>query len=283
MMVDKIKRIIIYCILLMCSLHSQTIPQQCDCKKKLSDDKTASAIAEIKPIFNVSPIYNYSPNINNTNNAQNDNQSTNNITTFTQIITTTTINIHAWFKQQLTYIKSIDPKKYQNYCQSFLNRNKYKIILFSILGSYGTLSAKIIFDNHYLNQSDIWGMWQPSLSFDQLCEIPQKKLGRELILEIQRRYLNQEHPTDFINPLVMFIKAADYELKRIIRYIRITTVIKHLHLLILFPTNEKIIEKAQLILQRLHFVKHIFLSWAAEYNLMQKQLKRRKIVPPTSL
>jgi len=280
MIADKIKSIIIYCILLVCSLHSKTTPEQCNCEKILRD---INVNTKVNPIVNVNPFIYVPINTHNANDIKNNNWSSNNISNFIKVITPITTNIHAWFKQQLTYIKSIDPKKYQYSFQSFLSRHKYKIFFFSLLGSYGTLSIKIIFDNHYLNRSDLWGMWQPNLSFDQLCEIPQKKLGRELILEIQRRYLNQECPTDFINPLIMFIKAVDYELKHIIRYIRISTCIKHLHLLILFPTNEKKIEKAQLILQKLRFVKHIFLSWAAEYNLMQKQLKKRQVTPPTSL
>jgi len=277
---NKIKNIIIYCILLVCSLHIQPNSQPCNCKDNLPCvNANEKVISDGKHVT----IVNISPTANFDNHAKNSNKSTNNITNSTQIIISIATNIHAWFKQQLTYIRSIDPKKYQDYFQSFLSRHKYKIIFCSLLGSYGTLSAKIVLDNHYLNQSDLWGMWQPNLSFDQLCEIPQKKLGRELILEIQRRYLNQERPTDFITPLITFIKAADYELKRIVRYIRIATCIKHLHLIILFPTNEKKIEKAQLILQKLRFVKHIFLSWAAEYNLMQKQLKKRQVAPPTSL
>ncbi len=186
---NKIKNIIIYCTLLVYSLHIQPSQQECSCKKKLPCvDANRKIISDNKPVVfnvNIKPIANFDSHANHSN------ENSNNITNSTQVITTITTNIHAWFKQQLTYIKSIDPKKYKNYCQSLLSRHKYKIIFYSILGSYGTLSAKIILDNHYLNQSDLWGMWQPSLSFDQLCEIPQKKLGRELILEIQRRYLNQ--------------------------------------------------------------------------------------------
>ena len=140
---------------MVCGIHIQPSLQQCNCKKNLPcvnanekviyDDKHVT-------ILNIEPIVNFDSHANHSNN------STNNITNSTQVITTITTNIHAWFKQQLTYIKSIDPKKYQNYCQSFLSKHKYKIIFCSLLSSYGILSTKIVLDNHYLNQSELWGI-----------------------------------------------------------------------------------------------------------------------------
>ncbi len=207
--------------------------------------------------------------------SRNTNQNTVRNMNMNQLIATITLSIHAWLQQQFVHIKSIDPQKYKDHIRTFLRTYKYPIIFYSFLGGYATTSIKLILDNHYLNRSDLWAIWKQDVSFEQLCNTSQHALGKELLLEIQRRYISQANLTDFLSPLIAFMNAVDYELKRIKKYLTITKWIERFHLMIIFPTNTQKIKKAEHLLQRLLFVKHIFLSWAAEYNITYKQPIKR--------
>ena len=204
--------------------------------------------------------------VNNTSANRSQNTNSNK----THVVTSVSVSVHAWFQQQLINIKAFDPQPYKDRCKSFLSKHKYTIGFYTLCACYAGLYAKLILDNHYLNRIDLWATWRSDQTFEQLCEIPQQTLGRELVLEIQRRYRNTDNITDFINPLILFMNAIDQEIVRIKHYQTISTWIKRCYLLIIFPTNEQKIKKAQTLLQRVHFVKHVFLSWAAEYNFMNK-------------
>ncbi len=173
--------------------------------------------------------------------------------------------------QAYSYLKSINYDGYKNGAFNFLQLNKGKIILYFLGGSYITLCSFLFYQNYYFNHTDLWGTWKGDLSFAQLCEIPQQKLSSELLHEIQKRYINKNNPTDFLSPLVEFMNTIEYETKQIERYIFLTNWLKRLRLVIIVPTNEKKMQKTQQLLERVHFVKHIFLSWAADYKLTHKR------------
>lgn len=145
--------------------------------------------------------------------------------------------------------------------------HRYKIAGGTVVGSYSATSLLLLADYHYLNCSTVWSRWKPECTFEDLCAIPQKDLARELLLTIGERYYNEKNPTDLGHPLIQFLNTIETEVKTIKRYIRTTKVIKNLHLITIFPTNENKINQAQKLLERALFIKHIFLSWLSEYNL----------------
>lgn len=151
--------------------------------------------------------------------------------------------------------------------KKMLWKNRYRITGGTVLGSYSITSLLLCADYHYLSNNDLWSQWKPECTFEGLCAISQKDLARELLLTVGQRYYNEKNPTDLAHPLIQFISAIDTEIHIIKRYISMTKIIKRLRLITVFPTNDTKIGKAQQLLERALFVKHIFLSWLSEYNL----------------
>lgn len=151
--------------------------------------------------------------------------------------------------------------------KQILWENRYKIVGGTLLGSYSATSLLLMTDYHALNYTLFWTRWKQDYTFEKLCAIPQKELARELMLAIGQHHYNNTNPTDLAYPLITFIKDIDMEIKTIKRYITTTKIIKNLYLMPLFPTNEKKLNRATKMLERALFIKHIFLSWLADYNL----------------
>jgi hypothetical protein len=154
---------------------------------------------------------------------------------------------------------------------SFLQAHKFKIFCSIIAAVYLTCATVLVIDNHYLNRPTLWGNWLPHLSYQELCNCPEENLRHELMLEIQRRYLQSDNPTNFITPVITFIKTITYEEKRIARYITYTNILNKLWLSPIFPMNAEKCLQAETALKRTELVHHTFLSWAAEYNMAHKK------------
>jgi len=150
--------------------------------------------------------------------------------------------------------------------KEWLWESRYKIVGGTIVGSYSATSLLLIAD--YNRAKDMyWVHWKKHATFEDLCAIPQKELARELMLAVGQHNVNSNNPTDLAHPLINFIKEIDYEINTFKRYIKTVQTIQYLHLIPIFPTNEKKLNRATRMLERVLFIKHIFLSWLADYNL----------------
>lgn len=145
--------------------------------------------------------------------------------------------------------------------------NRYKIAGGTAIGSYGAANLLLIADYYHLNNTMIWTQWKHQSTFEDLCAVSQKELAKELLLAIGEHHYNKDNPTDLAYPLVTFIKQIDWEIDTIKRYIKTVKIIKSIALMPFFATNDKKLDRANRSLQRILFIKHIFLSWLADYNL----------------
>jgi hypothetical protein len=66
---------------------------------------------------------------------------------------------------------------------------------------------------------------------------------------------------------MIFIHAIETEIKRYKRYLMIANTIQKLRLTTVFPTSDTKINEVAQLLERILFIKHLFLSWLAEYNI----------------
>ena len=155
----------------------------------------------------------------------------------------------------------------KNIIKNLLWQNRYKIAGGTLLGSYSATSLLLVANYHQLYHSVFWAHWKNNSSFEALCSIPQKELAKELLLAIGEHHYNKDNPTDLAYPLVTFIKDIDWEISLIKQYITTAQTIKNLYLMPIFPTNDKKLQQARKLLERDLFIKHIFLSWLADYNL----------------
>ena len=174
----------------------------------------------------------------------------------------------------LGYAKSFDPQSYKQYVGQWIKKNKYKIIPYSIGSWYVGTWLLLLSSHYYFNQTDLWSDWQLTTPFTKLCARSEQLLQQELIFDIQRQYINQQNPTDFISPFVTFLSKINSEEKYINRYITVFNGINSLYLARLFLVTEKKIKEIELRKQRLTFVRELFLSWIAEYNINQGKAKQ---------
>lgn len=164
---------------------------------------------------------------------------------------------------------------------------KYKIAFTTVLSLYLILCYNTIKGNRLLDKETCWSAFKEEYSLEDLLEIPQQELAHELLKEIQRRYTKAQNITDFITPLITFMNDIEKEMKQIKRCIQLHTWSKKLHVASLLPFNTKHYNRAPAKLQRLAYLKNIFLTWAAEYkigsNTTRTMLLQKKCDQLTSL
>jgi hypothetical protein len=227
--------------------------------------------AEVIRDINVSPNYNYAPHFNPTITPQITNEIQPHI-----IVNTTSALMVKIGDISLQFVQSIkETMTRENYCslKSLIKQTlwnyRYAIACGTIMGSYGLTSLLLLADYyHYLQHHTLWAQWKAEYSFEQLCTMPQKELTQELLTAINEHNYNKNNPTDFTHPLTMFLTTIDEEIKICKRYISTTQIIKRLGLIKIFPTSDKKLEEVNNLLQRALFIKHLFLAWLSDYNII---------------
>lgn len=160
----------------------------------------------------------------------------------------------------------------KNNLTNLLWNYRYHLAGGTVVGAYTIANLILLIDYYYhLDSAGLWAHWKQELSFEDLCNIPQKDLTQKLLLAINKHYYNKEKPTDFAHPLTTFIYNIDKQIKICKRYISIASTIKKLHAMPLFLVNDAKINKVTKLLERTFFIKHLFLSWLAEYNIGNNQ------------
>lgn len=191
-----------------------------------------------------------------------------NITTIIEAIGVKVGDITVIIKQAIRdHITKENYNYAKNIIKQLLWQHRYHIAGGAIASSYSATSLLLVTDYYHLNNSMFWAYWKRQSTFEDLCAIPQKELAKELMLAIGQHHFNKDNPTDLAYPLITFIKDIDWEINTIKRYIATTNILKQIYLMPIFPTNEKKLHRATKMLERALFIKHIFLSWLADYNL----------------
>jgi hypothetical protein len=160
---------------------------------------------------------------------------------------------------------------------SFLSYNKYTLLMLGLLSGYGYVCYTLVKANNILQSGRSWSAWKHHIEFSDLALTPQDDLARELLNDIQRQYINYENPTDFVSPLSHFAQDLEKENRLLNAYIKIGDIIIKCHATLLFPINADLIETARKRLERLSFVRHVFISWSAHHNLQQNSVIKNVI------
>lgn len=168
-------------------------------------------------------------------------------------------------------------KEWQEKSSTFFHEKRYFIGASIILGGYVLACHYFVQGNKYLERTDTWAAWHSETPLDLLVSYPQLDLAKELILEIQRRYSNAKNPTDFISPLITFVKTIDEEIATVKQYSEVYRWAKQCYLHTIFPINQKQFNLLEEKHKKLVYLKNIFLSWAAEYKINHN--KRTRSIP----
>ena len=176
----------------------------------------------------------------------------------------------SWLSNKLAQhnmqITDIHPSQLAANGSAFIFAHKGKFIVGTALATYLGIVAALYAGNRYLNNPKRWCCWKRQMSIEEMQLCTQKQLEADLVTHIQRQYLNPQNPTDKLTPLIQFMKVIDREMVIVGRYLTLATTINRCRLSRIFPITDQKIERAQEKKQRLTFIKHIFVSWAAQHN-----------------
>lgn len=177
-------------------------------------------------------------------------------------ITQELYNFQTWITQKknnaLTTISA--------FCEYIWN-HKLKTGSFIAISLYLYTFLYIIRTQYFLQHAKNWHNWKKELSLEQILATPTTQLSENLISLILSLYINYQNPADTITPLTKFMESIEMEIKKIKQYIAIGTWLISLKIAIILPINETKILIAQQKLQRVLFIKHIFIEYIASKNM----------------
>lgn len=163
----------------------------------------------------------------------------------------------------------------KEFAKEYAKEHKYRLLLFSAFGTYAAVWVRLFYYIHYIFQSTGWGTWKENLSIDVLYAIPKQELGKELLFAVQQKYQKAETLNDFFLPLISFLRDADDELLMLNNFVAFYDLLHKAHVDTIFPLQEIILTKARQRLQRLLYLKEVFLYWVTDYKIAVSTPARR--------
>ncbi len=155
-------------------------------------------------------------------------------------------------------------KNHLAYLGNWALEYKFVVPLCTFVGIYGITFYKLYKLNKTIFTKDSWSNWKSEIPFEKLLSIQSKNLANDLLSDIQKRYLNQSHPNDFITPMVLFSTEIEKDIANLELYLKILKAIKFLKLVKIFPIKDD--NEAQEKLNKLIYLKNIFSNFSVELN-----------------
>lgn len=121
--------------------------------------------------------------------------------------------------------------------------------------------------NKYLARNDSWAAWIGLESCDCFLNRSREDIAKELMPEIQRRYVNRYDLTDFFEPFTLFLHAIESEISANERYIYWYSWLKKTHTTAMFPVDGSDYDSLEKIQDCLIYLRNSFLWWLAEYKI----------------
>ena len=152
-------------------------------------------------------------------------------------------------------------------CFSSIMEHKWTVYGVTFLALYLIACYQLVRGNAYFKNRSSWSAWKEEISLRDLAEIPQTEVARELIISIQRKYLNPQNPSDFFGPLVSFLVDLEAEITVSKRYLKRFNWLGKIYFTYLFPGDTSAFALAEEKIARLFFIKEIFVTWTVEHKL----------------
>ncbi len=143
---------------------------------------------------------------------------------------------------------------------------KYRTIISLLAGSYSTITYQFFSLKNSLQEKTCWSLWLCEKSLEELLSIPQKQIGKQLLSVIQQAYIIEQNPADFVQPLMLFMKAIEQEKIYLERYSLLVDLTDKLYLGKIFLYDKELLKKIPDRLARLAYYKASFISWLGEYK-----------------
>lgn len=119
----------------------------------------------------------------------------------------------------------------------------------------------------YLSNDHLWSRWKEEIAMQELLIEQRAIIANDLVLDLQRRYTFAENPTDFLTPFVYFMQDIEDELAMLQHYQKIEKALQKIRIRSFIPYYQTVFVTIQEKIERLLYVKNIFLTWAAEFKL----------------
>ena len=179
-----------------------------------------------------------------------------------------TINNSNSYEHTEKIVKGVMQESKAQICSFYqlLSFYKYRTIMSVLAGAYTTLSYQFFSLKHHLEQKNCWSLWHADKSLEELLAIPQKHIGKQLLSVIQQTYIIEQNPADFIQPLMLFMKAIEQEKLYLEHYVRLATISQKLYIGRFFFYDRELLIKIPDRLARLAYYKASFISWLGEYK-----------------
>jgi len=150
---------------------------------------------------------------------------------------------------------------------SYIMEHKLVSCGVGLLALHLACSYQLIRGNSHFKNESLWSAWKKEISLRKLVLIPKDELARELIITIQRRYFNPKSPSDFFGPLVAFLVDLQAEIQLSKLYIKRYNWLDKLLFTRIFLGEITAFRQGPEKIQRLFFIKELFLTWTAEHKL----------------
>ena len=148
--------------------------------------------------------------------------------------------------------------------KSIISNNRKKIFFGSVAFVYLLTNYKLFSLSRSLGNTSCWSFWRSDKSLEQLFEVSQKELAKDLVLDIQKRYTNPANPIDFVRPLVYFTQDLEKEKGRLTIYCEICKIVKKLYIEKIFCINTNLLNSCDDRLKKVAFLNGLFLSCAPD-------------------
>ena len=131
---------------------------------------------------------------------------------------------------------------------------------------YVAFMAKLLHTSYFtLTKNNTWSSWNATVPIETIRS-HEKEFAKELFNALQNFYINAPINACFLSPLVHFINDVDKELNQLTTFISMHKVIDKLHLMFIFPLQQKALDIAHEKTQRLEYFKSIIINWVGEYK-----------------
>jgi len=164
-------------------------------------------------------------------------------------------------------------KQYLNKAKHISNSYRSQIILCSLLGTYGITYYLLFTGNNYLKKETLWSSWPLNKSFYSLLEIPQQQLALQLLDEIKQRYNGH---TNFVQALTTFKENIEKEKSNLLFYDKIYKFLNKSYIIAIFPVSSENFTQIKVRLERIAYLKNIFLSWSTTLPDQAKNEVKKK-------
>lgn len=126
----------------------------------------------------------------------------------------------------------------------------------------GYISLRIAYLDVMLTRPQLWSAWRKEQELSNLTGDAAMELARELIKDIQMRYLDVSNVTDVIGPVRQFMIVADREIEQLREYAKLAHFMEKLQLS--FMINQTLVSSVDKRLHRLELLKTLCLEWLAD-------------------